>query len=207
MIAVIDYDAGNTRNVLRALEAIGVEAELTSDPTRLRQADGLILPGVGAFPKAMEELEKRHLIDVINELVKKQIPLLGICLGMQLLVESSQEHGATKGFGFIPGVCRPLQTTKDYPVPHMGWNQVHLNHEDALTKGIDQEYVYFVHSYYTDVADAYLRMYSEYNGCVPAMISKGAVFGTQFHPEKSGDQGHQILKNFKEYVYGNSTSN
>lgn len=207
MIAVIDYDAGNTRNVLRALEAIGVNAVLSSDPEVLRQADGLILPGVGAFKQAMQALDDRDLIAVIHERVAQQVPLLGICLGMQLLVEASEEYGYTKGLSLIPGTCRALTATSDYPVPHMGWNRLHVFSPDALTEDVDQAYVYFVHSYYTDVPEAYLRTFSDYNGRIPAMISKGHVFGAQFHPEKSGDIGHKILKNFKEYVYGDSTSN
>ncbi|MBS7577246.1 MULTISPECIES: imidazole glycerol phosphate synthase subunit HisH [unclassified Enterococcus] len=207
MIIVIDYDAGNTRNVMRALTKIGLESKLSSDAAEIRAADGLILPGVGAFPLAMQALEKRGLVEVIKAAVAKGKPLLGVCLGMQLLLESSEEHHYTKGFGFIPGSCKLIPSQSGFPVPHMGWNQLKVQQENALTKGINGEYVYFVHSYYTDVPNAYLDAVSQYSMTVPAIISNGNVFGAQFHPEKSGETGQEILLNFKEYVYANSTRN
>ncbi|HAK39079.1 glutamine amido transferase [Streptococcus infantarius subsp. infantarius] len=196
MIIVIDYDAGNTANVLRALKKIGVQAELSSDPTKILAARGLILPGVGAYPAAMAELTKRGLVPVIKEAVAKGAPLLGICLGMQVLTEVGLEHQETKGLGFIPGVCREIKATKNMPVPHMGWNNLTVKHESPLTDGLEGKSVYFVHSYFTDVPKEYIDVTANYGIDVPAMIHKDNVYGAQFHPEKSGDVGLGILKKF-----------
>ncbi|KFN88208.1 MAG: imidazole glycerol phosphate synthase subunit HisH [Streptococcus infantarius] len=196
MIIVIDYDAGNTANVLRALKKIGVQAELSSDPTKILAARGLILPGVGAYPAAMAELTKRGLVPVIKEAVAKGAPLLGICLGMQVLTEVGLEHQETKGLGFIPGVCREIKATKNMPVPHMGWNDLTVKHESPLTDGLEGQSVYFVHSYFTDVPKEYIDVTANYGIDVPAMIHKDNVYGAQFHPEKSGDVGLGILKKF-----------
>ena len=196
MIIVIDYDAGNTANVLRALKKIGVQAELSSDPTKILAARGLILPGVGAYPAAMAELTKRGLVPVINEAVAKGAPLLGICLGMQVLTEVGLEHQEMKGLGFIPGVCREIKATKNMPVPHMGWNNLTVKHESPLTDGLEGQSVYFVHSYFTDVPKEYIDVTANYGIDVPAMIHKDNVYGAQFHPEKSGDVGLGILKKF-----------
>lgn len=196
MIIVIDYDAGNTANVLRALKKIGVQAELSSDPTKILAARGLILPGVGAYPAAMAELTKRGLVPVIKEAVAKGAPLLGICLGMQVLTEVGLEHQETKGLGFIPGVCREIKATKNMPVPHMGWNNLTVKHESPLTDGLEGKSVYFVHSYFTDVPKEYIDVTANYGIDVPAMIHKDNVYGAQFHPEKSGDVGLEILKKF-----------
>ena len=196
MIIVIDYDAGNTANVLRALKKIGVQAELSSDPTKILAARGLILPGVGAYPAAMAELTKRGLVPVIKEAVAKGAPLLGICLGMQVLTEVGLEHQETKGLGFIPGVCREIKATKNMPVPHMGWNNLTVKHESPLTDGLEGQSVYFVHSYFTDVPKEYIDVTANYGIDVPAMIHKDNVYGAQFHPEKSGDVGLGILNKF-----------
>ncbi len=196
MIIVIDYDAGNTANVLRALKKIGVQVELSSDPTKILAARGLILPGVGAYPAAMAELTKRGLVPVIKEAVAKGAPLLGICLGMQVLTEVGLEHQETKGLGFIPGVCREIKATKNMPVPHMGWNNLTVKHESPLTDGLEGQSVYFVHSYFTDVPKEYIDVTANYGIDVPAMIHKDNVYGAQFHPEKSGDVGLGILKKF-----------
>ena len=196
MLIVIDYDAGNTANVLRALEKIGVRAELSADPEKVLSATGLILPGVGAYPAAMAELEKRGLVIAIREAVAKGSPLLGICLGMQILTEKGLEHEETKGLGFIPGVCRAIPASKDRPVPHMGWNSLQLEQETALTAGLSGQDVYFVHSYFTDVPKEYIDVTADYGLQIPAMIHKDKVFGAQFHPEKSGDVGLGILEKF-----------
>jgi len=196
MLIVIDYDAGNTANVLRALEKIGVRAELSADPEKILSATGLILPGVGAYPAAMAELEKRGLVSVIKEAVAKGTPLLGICLGMQILTEKGLEHEETKGLGFIPGVCRAIPASKDRPVPHMGWNSLQVEQETALTAGLSEQDVYFVHSYFTDVPKEYIDVTADYGLQIPAMIHKDKVFGAQFHPEKSGDVGLGILEKF-----------
>lgn len=196
MIIVIDYDAGNTANVLRALDKLGVKAELSADPQKILAASGLILPGVGAFPAAMAELEKRGLVTVIKEAVATGIPLLGICLGMQLLVEKGLEHRETAGFGFISGICREIPPKAGFPVPHMGWNDLQVMQESALTAGLQGQAVYFVHSYFTDVPQEYVDVTADYSIEVPAMIHKDNVYGAQFHPEKSGDIGLGILKKF-----------
>ena len=196
MLIVIDYDAGNTANVLRALEKIGVRAELSADPEKILSATGLILPGVGAYPAAMAELEKRGLVSAIKEAVANGIPLLGICLGMQILTEKGLEHEETMGLGFIPGVCRAIPASKDRPVPHMGWNSLQLEQETALTAGLSGQDVYFVHSYFTDVPVEYIDVTADYGLQIPAMIHKDLVFGAQFHPEKSGDVGLGILEKF-----------
>ncbi|MGX6970999.1 imidazole glycerol phosphate synthase subunit HisH [Vagococcus bubulae] len=207
MIVVIDYGAGNTKSVIRALEKNDIQAVLSSDKRDIESANGLILPGVGAFPLAMEELEKRQLIDVIKQEVAKGKPLLGICLGMQLLVDGSDEHRYTKGFGFIPGECKQLPASHTFPVPHMGWNQLDIKQNTPLTRGIANEYVYFVHSYAVDVAPIYIEASCQYSQEIPAVISYKNVYGTQFHPEKSGEVGHKLLRNFKEIVYEYTTSN
>ena len=196
MLIVIDYDAGNTANVLRALEKIGVRAELSADPEKILSATGLILPGVGAYPAAMAELEKRGLVSAIKEAVANGIPLLGICLGMQILTEKGLEHEETMGLGFIPGVCRAIPASKDRPVPHMGWNSLQLEQETALTAGLEGQDVYFVHSYFTNVPEEYIDVTADYGLQIPAMIHKDLVFGAQFHPEKSGDVGLDILEKF-----------
>lgn len=196
MIIVIDYDAGNTANVLRALDKLGVKAELSADLQKIVAASGLILPGVGAFPAAMAELEKRGLVAVIKEAVAKGSPLLGICLGMQLLVEKGLEHCETAGFGFISGICQEISAKAGFPVPHMGWNDLQVKQKSALTAGLQGQAVYFVHSYFTDVPQEYIDVTVDYSIEVPAMIHKDNVYGAQFHPEKSGDVGLGILKKF-----------
>jgi imidazole glycerol-phosphate synthase subunit HisH len=206
-IAVIDYDAGNTANVLRALNKIGVDAVLTADQAVIQSADGLILPGVGAFPTAMAELEKRDLIATIKSAVATSTPLLGICLGMQLLLDASEEHVLTHGLGLIPGICRAIPAGDNLKVPHMGWNQLDVVKPTALTANLQDSAVYFVHSYFTDVAPDYLDVTADYGIKVPAMISHDHVYGAQFHPEKSGDVGLGILEKFKEVVYADSASN
>lgn len=196
MIIVIDYDAGNTANVLRALQKIGVQAELSSNRDKILAADGLILPGVGAYPTAMAELQQRGLVSAIKEAVAKGTPLLGICLGMQVLTEIGLEHQETQGLGFIPGVCREIQATKTMPVPHMGWNDLTVKQDSPLTTGLAGKSVYFVHSYFTDVPKEYIDVTADYGIEVPAMIHKDNVYGAQFHPEKSGDVGLGILEKF-----------
>ncbi|MBP2620363.1 imidazole glycerol phosphate synthase subunit HisH [Streptococcus panodentis] len=204
MIIVLDYGAGNTANVLRALAQVGMAARLSADPQEILAADGLILPGVGAYAAAMQELSRRGLTAVIQQAVAAGKPLLGICLGMQLLLEEGLENGRTQGLAFIPGSCRRIPDQAGLPVPHMGWNDLKIEQESALTEGLQGQAVYFVHSYYTDVAEAYIDATADYGFPLPAMIRKGHVFGCQFHPEKSGSVGLGILERFKEYVYEDS---
>lgn len=200
MIIIVDYDTGNTRNVQKALDFIGLESQISDQAADILAADGLILPGVGAYALAMEQLKQRNLISVLNEAVERGIPLLGVCLGMQLLLEGSMEYGYHDGLGFIPGICEKLPEEKAFPVPHMGWNQLMVTQENALTKEIAGEYFYFVHSYYADCEPEYIDGLAQYSLKVPAVISKGNVYGAQFHPEKSGEAGMTLLKGFKEVV-------
>ncbi|MDR0921342.1 MAG: imidazole glycerol phosphate synthase subunit HisH [Lactobacillales bacterium] len=208
MIAIIDYDTGNTRNVQKAFQALGVETVLTSDKTVIEQAAGLVLPGVGAFPLAMQALESRGLVTLLKAEVAKGKPLLGVCLGTQLLLEGSREHNYTDGLGFIPGVCEELPTKLGFPVPHMGWNQLKIIQENALTQGLSEKFVYFVHSFYANCPSEFIYATAEYSVEVPAMIANGNVYGAQFHPEKSSTVGLGILKQFKEVVeHANSSRN
>ena len=198
MLIVIDYDAGNTANVLRALEKIGVRAELSADPEKILSATGLILPGVGAYPAAMAELEKRGLVSVIKEAVAKGTPLLGICLGMQILTEKGLEHEETMGLGFIPGVCRAIPASKDRPVPHMGWNTIRPVKENPLLTGLnDHSKFYFLHSYYfitENPADTICT--TDYGLTFTSAVNHRNVYGIQFHPEKSHSNGIRVLQNF-----------
>ena len=198
MIAVIDYGAGNIFSVKNALDYLGVENKLTSEKEDLVNADGMILPGVGAFPWAMSMLKTSGLVDTIKEQSQLK-PLLGICLGMQVLFETGYEFEECKGLGLIPGNVDKI-SEPDLVVPHMGWNKLVYNHKCPLFKGLtDDEYVYFVHSYKAFCADENLYAYCEYGSQVPACVSDGKfVYGCQFHPEKSGKTGLTILKNFVE---------
>lgn len=196
MIIVIDYDAGNTANVLRALRHVGADCQLSSDPELIQKADGLILPGVGAFPAAMAELNKRGLVSIIKETAAQGRPILGICLGMQLLLDKGLEYQETAGLGVISGTCRPIKAAKGFPVPHMGWNTLEIQQKTPLTKELNQQAVYFVHSFYADVAAENLDAWAQYSQVIPAMIHAGHVYGVQFHPEKSGEIGLKIIKHF-----------
>jgi glutamine amidotransferase len=207
MIAIVDYDAGNTRNVQKSLVAVGLDSTISSDPEVIRAAHGLILPGVGAFSLAMKELRKRRLVDLLKDEIASGKALLGICLGMQLLLEGSEEHGYSQGLGFIPGVCKELPRGLDaYPVPHMGWNNLSVKRQTPLTSGLENKYVYFAHSYIADVSDNFIDSAAHYSKEIPAMIHKNNVYGIQFHPEKSGDVGLSILKRFKEVVANANTA-
>ena len=195
MIAIIDYGAGNLFSVKNALDFLQKESTITEDVQEIRKADAMILPGVGAFPDAMRMLKEKGLDKVICEEAQRK-PLLGICLGMQILTEKGLEHEETDGLGFIPGVCRPIPASKEQPVPHMGWNDLAVKQASPLTDGLDGQAVYFVHSYFTDVPSQYIDVTADYSIEVPAMIHKDNVYGAQFHPEKSGDIGLGILEKF-----------
>ncbi|WP_430607368.1 imidazole glycerol phosphate synthase, glutamine amidotransferase subunit [Enterococcus sp. AZ170] len=200
MIIIIDYDTGNTRNVQKALNYVGLENKISADPIEIQAADGLILPGVGAFSLAMEELKKRGLVNVIQAAAKKGTPILGVCLGMQLLLDGSLENGFTEGLGLIEGLCERLPDDPNLLVPHMGWNELIVTHETSLTKEVNGKYVYFVHSYYADCEPDVIDALAQYSIKIPAMISKGNIYGTQFHPEKSSEAGLMILNGFKKVV-------
>lgn len=196
MIAIIDYGAGNLFSVKHALEYLGEACCLTSDRAELIKADSMILPGVGAFPYAMNMLRQTGLTDIICEESRKK-PLLGICLGMQMLFETGYEFEPCSGLGLIPGTVRPIPD-RGLKIPHMGWNQLHLSQPDnPLLSGISEnDCVYFVHSYMADTDAAHIAADCQYGAAIPALVSNQNVFGAQFHPEKSGEVGLQILKNF-----------
>lgn len=196
MIAVIDYGAGNLFSVKNALDFLGFENKITASADDLRAADRLILPGVGAFPDAMRMLGESGLIGVIKEEVQKK-PLLGICLGMQMLFEKGYEFGETEGLGLIKGTVK-LMTPEALPIPHIGWNSLEFNEKCPLLNSCkDGEYVYFVHSYAADCADENVAAYCDYGMRIPALVFSGNVFGAQFHPEKSGEVGLNILRGFE----------
>lgn len=201
MISIIDYDAGNTFNVIKAFKYLGIEVQLTDNPEEILKSSGLILPGVGAFGPAMRSLEKKGLINVIkNAVLDKQIPILGICLGMQMLFEKSNEYGSHEGLGLIPGEIIVIPEKHGLKVPQMGWNENQLKKNETDFAFIANEYTYFVHSYYAICAQQYLISTVDYGVEIPAMVQNKNVFGAQFHPEKSGDVGLNILKTFSEKV-------
>lgn len=197
MIAIIDYGAGNLFSVQNALNYLGIDSKITSDKQEIINADRLILPGVGAFGDAMDKLSKSELVDTVkSEAVKK--PFLGICLGMQLLFEKSYEFGEHEGLGLIKGSVKLMKPEGNLAVPQMGWNALEYNKECSLLNGIDEgQYVYFVHSYAADCSGDYVYAYADYGGKVPALVGNGdTVYGAQFHPEKSGETGLEILRRF-----------
>lgn len=198
MIAIIDYGMGNLRSVQKGFEKAGFSASVTGDPDAVRKADKVVLPGVGAFGDAMANLKSADMLEVINETVKQGKPFLGICLGLQLLFESSEEGGFHEGLKIFPGRVRLLPP--GLKVPHMGWNQIEIQKEDPILKGIPEKSAfYFVHSYYVDPADPMITTtLTEYGIRFTSIASSGNVFGIQFHPEKSSSLGLQILKNFGE---------
>lgn len=199
MIAIIDYGAGNLFSVKNALDYLQEESLVTADAGEIRRADAMILPGVGAFPDAMGMLKERGLVEVIKEEVKRK-PLLGICLGMQMLFEKSYEFGETEGLGLIPG-CVQLIDGKGMKIPHMGWNNLTVLNPCRMTEGMPEEtYVYFVHSFRAETADENISCYTDYSERIPALVRKGFVYGAQFHPEKSGTLGLGLLKNFARLV-------
>ncbi|MBE6838124.1 MAG: imidazole glycerol phosphate synthase subunit HisH [Ruminococcus sp.] len=195
MIAIIDYGAGNIFSVKNALDFIGLDAKLTSDENEIRNADGIILPGVGAFPWAMTKLRESGLVEVIKEEAHKK-PFLGICLGMQLLFDKGYEFEETDGLGLIHGTVEFMEEP-DLSIPHIGWNKLVVQNDCPLLAGLsDEEYVYFVHSYKAHCDDKNISAYCEYGHKVPALVFDGNIYGAQFHPEKSGKTGLKILENF-----------
>ena len=200
MIAIIDYGAGNLFSVKNALDYLHVANRITDNPQELAAADSLILPGVGAFRDAMTMLNDSGFTPVIKEQVAAGKPLLGICLGMQMLFEKGYELGETDGLGLIPG-CVQLIDGGGLKIPHMGWNDLTLLHQCPLSADITNgDYVYFVHSYRAETSDAYISCYTMYNEKIPALVFRDHVYGAQFHPEKSGQVGMDILKNFAKLV-------
>ena len=204
MIAIIDYGVGNLFSLASSLKSLGLETAVTRDPAVIRAADRIILPGVGAFADAMAKLEATGLVPVLRQEVQRK-PLLGICLGMQLLFEKSYEYGEHAGLGLIPGAVRPLADDLKDPalkVPHIGWNRLDLvpgREDDPLFRYTRPgEYVYYVHSFYATGCSDYTLATSEYSIPVTGAVRNGLVYGTQFHPEKSGDTGLRMLRAFAE---------
>ena len=200
MIAIIDYDAGNIKSVEKAVDLLGQESVVTADYEEIFRADKVILPGVGAFGDAMGNLRRTGLDDVIRQVVRKGTPFLGICLGLQLLFERSDEAPGVEGLGILKGEILRIPDKEGLKIPHMGWNSLHLEHGGRLFRGVEEgAYVYFVHSYYLKAAEEEIvKASTEYSVHIHASVEKDNVFACQFHPEKSSDVGLSILKNFVE---------
>ncbi|MFB6468606.1 imidazole glycerol phosphate synthase subunit HisH [Cytobacillus sp. Hz8] len=211
MIGIIDYGMGNLFSVSQALKRLDVPYFLSENKEELIKADRLILPGVGAFKDAMNRLNEAGLSEMIKEFVQTGKPLLGICLGMQLLFEESEEHGLTKGLGLLPGrvVHFPgvTQEGEPYKVPHMGWNRLLFHHPSPILQNIEENFVYFVHSYYARTNEKEVVIAEcQYDVKVPAIVGKKNVFGMQFHPEKSGKTGMELLRNFTKLALDEEVS-
>jgi imidazole glycerol-phosphate synthase subunit HisH len=194
-IGIADYGIGNLGSVTKAFRGAGATVVLSGDPAVLRAADALILPGDGAFSATMDEITRRGLVPVLREAVESGKPLLGICIGMQLLFEESEEHGLHQGFGFLPGRVRRFDD--GLPVPHMGWNRLHVRRPHPMLEGVqDGSYVYFVHSYFCDAPRDVVIASSDYGRDFPAIVGRGNVLGVQFHPEKSQGVGLRMVASF-----------
>lgn len=201
MIRIIDYGVGNLFSLRSSLRAIGIDADYTGNPAEIRKADKLILPGVGAFRDAREALRSTGLDRVVREEAEKRKPLMGICLGMQMLFDRSYEYGEYEGLGLIPGEIVPMEgrIPKDLPIPHIGWNELMLKQPSPLMKNTaNGDYVYFVHSYYAETPAEYVIATTDYGVEMTAAVQKDNVYGCQFHPEKSSEVGLSILKAFCE---------
>jgi len=201
VIAIIDYGMGNLHSVGKAVERLGCEAVVTSDPQAILAADGAILPGVGAFGDAMANLRETGLVDTVKAYAASGKPFLGICLGMQLLFTESEEHGEHKGLDLLPG--KVVRFQGDYKVPHMGWNELIFKQESPLFEGVEPGHVYFVHSYHAlPERESDLLAVTDYHQPVTAIVGRGSVFGMQFHPEKSGELGMALLRKFTDMTAG-----
>jgi glutamine amidotransferase len=201
VIAVVDYGLGNLGSVMKGLRHVGAEAVLTSDPSVLRAAEALVLPGDGAFGATMEEIRGRGLDVVLREAAQRGTHLLGICIGMQVLFEESEEHGRHDGLGLLPGRVRRF--SGPLPVPHMGWNRLAFRKAHPLFEGLSAgSHVYFVHSYFCDAGEDVVLATSDYGPDFAAVVGRGAVLGVQFHPEKSQTVGLRLLENFVRRVAG-----
>ena len=208
MIAVIDYGVGNLFSLLSSLNYVGLNTKLTNDIEEIKNANGIILPGVGAFRDAIGNLEKYGLKETLISEAKKGKPFLGICLGMQMLFEKSYEYGEYEGLGLINGTVEEIKKyipeNSDLKIPHMGWNSLIINErfkDDKILKDIDNnEYVYYVHSYFAKTDTKNIVTYSEYGTKIPGIVKNENVYGMQFHPEKSGDTGLKLLKNWGELI-------
>ncbi|MBP2132510.1 glutamine amidotransferase [Methanomicrobium sp. W14] len=193
-VVILDYGLGNLRSVKKGLEKAGAQTTITSDLKVMDSADGVVLPGVGAFSEGMEKLcdMKAALCDYV-----KERPVLGICLGMQMLLEVGEEYGIHKGLGLVPGTVKRFPVRKGYKIPHMGWNTISITQNDPFLEGIDNNsYVYFVHSYYAETKPEYTLTSTDYICPFASSVKNKNAYGTQFHPEKSGKTGLKILENF-----------
>ncbi len=200
MIAIVDYDAGNIKSVEKALQYLGEEPVVTRDKELLMKADKVIVPGVGAFGDAMEKMTQYELVEVLREIADKGTPILGICLGLQLFFGSSEESQGVEGLSLLKGKIVRIPDAEGFKIPHMGWNSIQINPNSRLFKGVaDGSYVYFVHSYYLQADhEEDVAATTNYIVKIHAAAERGNVFATQFHPEKSGEIGLRILKNFIE---------
>ena len=200
MIAIIDYDAGNIRSVEKALQFLGQEVKITRDREEILGADKVVLPGVGSFGDAMGKLHQYGLVEVIRQVAEKKTPFLGICLGLQLLFERSDESPGVEGLGILKGEILRIPEGEGRKIPHMGWNSLELRNQGRLFAGLSGEpYVYFVHSYYLKTRDEQIvKATTEYGVTIHASVEQDNIFACQFHPEKSSDTGLKILKNFVE---------
>lgn len=198
VIAILDYDAGNIKSVEKAVQLLGQDVAVTRDEETILEADKVILPGVGAFGDAMGKIHQYGLYEVIHEIVDRGTPFLGICLGLQLLFEESEESPGAEGLGILKGKILRIPESPGLKIPHMGWNSLELRNNGRLFEGLPQEsYVYFVHSYYLKAADeGIVTAVTEYGTQIHASVEQGNVFACQFHPEKSSDTGIRILRNF-----------
>lgn len=205
MITIIDYDAGNIKSVEKALKYLGEDVRITRDREEILASDGVILPGVGAFGDAMEKLHSYGLVEVIREVTRRQIPFLGICLGLQLMFESSEETPGVEGLHLLDGTIRRIPAAPGLKIPHIGWNDLSFPNKGRLFRGVEEHsYVYFVHSFYLEAEDpAIVTATTEYGTQIHASVEKDNIFACQFHPEKSSRIGLKILQNFvditKEY--------
>lgn len=199
MIAIIDYGMGNLRSVQKAFEFLGYDAQITDKNDIIDNASHVVLPGVGAFGDAMDALRRKNLVQTIQNQVKAGKPFLGICLGMQLIFDKSYEHGEFQGLGIISGEVKKFELPAEYKVPHMGWNKLNVVQGAIFDKNDAHQYVYFVHSFYCDPSDGKVTAATaSYGTDFCAAVAEGNVFATQFHPEKSGDTGLEMLKKFGE---------
>lgn len=199
MIAIIDYDAGNIHSVENAFKFIGQDIVVTRDPNEILAADKVVLPGVGAFGDAMDKLKEYKLVNTIYDVVESKKPMLAICLGLQLLFEESEESPGKAGLGIVQGEVLHIPDQVGFKIPHIGWNSLDLSNDGRLFKGMENPYVYFVHSYYAHARDeAVVTASTDYITQMHTSIEQDNIFACQFHPEKSGDVGIQILKNFVE---------
>ncbi len=200
-IIVIDYGMGNISSVINAISRLGYQSKISNDANEILSSDAIILPGVGAFKEAMQNLKKLNLVEPLTEFANlKKKPLLGICLGMQLLANTSEERGDTEGLSLIPGNVIKIPTPNNIRLPHIGWNNIILNKYCPLYKDISNEdSFYFVHSYFYQCSNEYVSAYVNYGTDIVASIQKGNIFGVQFHPEKSQTKGIRLLKNFLDY--------